>query len=245
MKSKQELVNIISDEIMKNIIIRNRKKAINKFSKVEEYQINYFLVNYICKFFGESVNAETLSKALYYPKALGTSLTTSFGTQLQKIIVNLGFAKGSRIPGIDIEFLDKVSEKEIFCQLKSGPNTINSGDVSPIKKKFEKLINLSKTNNDLINNHQCVVALLYGSEDQISQHYKKIAETYSVYSAENFWHRITGYNDFYFSLIDEIDQRTKNELSDFSIYSEKALKMLEKNIENSLEYRYIRKNSKN
>ena len=245
MESQNELINKVCDEIMKKIIIHNRKKAINKFAKIEEYQINYFLINYLCKFFGEDVNPETLSKALYYPKVLGTSLTTSFGTNIQKLLVNLNLAKGSLCDGIDIEYKDKITNKKVFCQVKAGPNTINSGNVAPIKKKFEKLINLGRTNDEFINNYQCIVGLIYGSEDQISQHYKRIDETYAVYSAEKFWHSITGYDDFYFSLINEIDLRTKNELSDFSEDSEKALKMLERNIEQSLEYQYIKKNLKN
>ena len=114
-----------------------------------------------------------------------------------------------------------------------------------LKKKFEKLVNLGRTNDEYVNNYQCVVGLIYGSEDQISQHYKTINETYPVYSAEKFWHSITGHEDFYFSLINEMDIRTKNELSDFSEHSDKALKMLERNIENSIEYQYIIKNLKN
>ena len=244
MENKTELINKVCDEIMKKIIIHNRKKATNKFAKIEEYQINYFLINYLCKFFGEDVNPKTLSKALYYPKVLGTSLTTSFGTNTQKLFVSLNLAKGSLIKGVDIEYNDKTTNKKVFCQIKSGPNTINSEDVNPIKKKFEKLINLGRTNGEYINNYQCIIGLLYGSEDQISQHYKRIDETYPVYSAEKFWYS-TGYEDFYFSLINEIDQKTKNELSDFSEDSEKALKMLERNIEQSLEYQYIKKNLKN
>jgi hypothetical protein len=101
MESQNELINKVCDEIMKKIIIHNRKKATNKFVKIEEYQINYFLINYLCKFFGEDVNPETLSKALYYPKVLGTSLTTSFGTNTQKLFVTLNLAKSSLIQGID------------------------------------------------------------------------------------------------------------------------------------------------
>lgn len=243
--NKNQLIDTICDEVMKKIIIRNRKKATNRFAKIEEYQINYFLINYLCKFFGQDVNPETLSKALYYPKVLGTSLTTSFGTNIQKLLVNLNLAKGSLIDGIDIEYEDKIINEIVYCQVKSGPNTINSGNVDPIRKKFEKLINLGRTNDEYVSNYQCIVGLIYGSEDQISQHYKKINETYPVYSAEKFWHSITGYDDFYFSLINEMDLRTKNELSDFSEDSDKALKMLERNIEQSIEYQYIKKNLKN
>ena len=60
---KDELIDTICDEIMKKIIIKNRKKATNRFAKIEEYQINYFLINYLCKFFGQDVNPETLLKA--------------------------------------------------------------------------------------------------------------------------------------------------------------------------------------
>ncbi|HFC30488.1 MAG TPA: hypothetical protein ENJ44_05540, partial [Oceanospirillales bacterium] len=42
------------------------------------------------------------------------------------MFVELNLATGSLIKGIDIEFFDKVDKRTKWCQLKSGPNTINS-----------------------------------------------------------------------------------------------------------------------
>ena len=65
---------------------------------------------------------------------------------------------------MDIEFIDKVDGRKKWCQLKSGPNTINSEDVKPLIKKFSNTIQLARTNKALknINNTDFIVGVLYG-----------------------------------------------------------------------------------
>ena len=44
-----------------------------------------------------------------------------------------------------------------------------------------------------------------GYKEQLSQHYKKIDETYPVIIGKDFWHRITGFPNFYNKLVAELD----------------------------------------
>lgn len=44
---------------------------------------------------------------------------------------------GSVGGGIDIEFVDSFDDRKKYCQLKSGPNTINKDDVITIKNHFQ------------------------------------------------------------------------------------------------------------
>jgi len=146
-----------------------------------------------------------IAKALYYPRVLGTSINTSFGTRIQRMFVELGLASGSLIPEMDIEFVDKIDKRQKWCQLKSGPNTINSGDVGPLLRKFSKVANLGRTNSIALRNSDLILGVLYGSEDQLSQHYRKINETYPVIIGVDFWHRLTGFPDFYDKLVANLD----------------------------------------
>jgi Type II restriction endonuclease EcoO109I len=104
---------------------------------------------------------------------------------------------------MDIEFFDKVDERKKWCQLKSGPNTINSEDVQPLIKKVTNTIKLARTNKALkgINNSDFIVGVLYGEITELSMHYKEIDKTHPVIIGKDFWHRITGYPKFYKGLV--------------------------------------------
>jgi len=200
----------ILDEVgmyFENKIFENHKKRVLKeHSTLKAYKINPIVVKYLSKILDDDFTPEGIAKALYYPRVLGTSINTSFGTRIQNMFVELGLAKGSLIPGMDIEFIDKIDKRRKWCQLKSGPNTINSGDVSPLLKKFSKVSNLARTNSIKLNNSDLILGVLYGTEDQLSQHYREIDKTYPVIIGTQFWQRITGYEDFYEKIVIRIDE---------------------------------------
>lgn len=150
--------------------------------------------------------ASGVFKTLFYPRVLGTSINTSFGTRIQDMFVDLNLARGSWIKGMDIEFKDEVDNRNKWCRLKSGPNTINSEDVRPLINKFTKTINLARTNNAFksINKTDFIVGVLYGEPDELSMHYKKIDQTHPVIIGKDLWHRITGFPDFYNGLVDAL-----------------------------------------
>ena len=92
------------------------------------------------------------------------------------MFVELQIADGSLIPGMDIEFFDQIENRKKLCQLKSGPNTINSEDVKPLMRKFTNTIQLARTNKALknVNNTDFIVGVLYGDSSELSMHYKEI-----------------------------------------------------------------------
>ena len=104
---------------------------------------------------------------------------------------------------MDIEFIDKIDKRKKWCQLKSGPNTINSEDVQPLIKKFTNTIQLARTNNAFkdINNTDFIVGVVYGESSELSMHYKEIDKSHPVFIGKDFWHRITGYPNFYVGLV--------------------------------------------
>lgn len=111
---------------------------------------------------------------------------------------------------MDIEFVDKVDGRKKWCQLKSGPNTINSEDVNPLLKKFSTVTNLARTNSMNLNNSDLILGVLYGEENQLSQHYRKIDQQFPVIIGEEFWYRITGFPKFYDKLVANLDQMILN-----------------------------------
>lgn len=209
---EQELTIRIVDYFEKKIFEQHIKSTLKNHSKLKSYKINPIVVKYLSKVLDDKYSPEGIAKALYYPRVLGTSINTSFGTQIQNMFVELGIAQGSLIKGMDIEFFDKIDKRKKWCQLKAGPNTINSEDVKPLIKKFTNTINLARTNKALsgISNTDFVVGVLYGEPSELSMHYKKIDKTHPVLVGKDFWHRITGYPNFYDQLVVALHESITN-----------------------------------
>ena len=203
--SETELLGIITNYFNDKIFENHKRNVLKEHSKLRSYKLNPILVKYLSKVIEDDFTPLGIAKALYFPRVLGTSINTSFGTRIQSMFVELGLANGSLIKGMDIEFIDQIDHRKKWCQLKSGPNTINSEDVNPLLKKFSTVANLARTNAIQLNNSDLILGVLYGEKNQLSQHYKRIDEKHPVYIGENFWHRITGYPDFYNKLVAKLD----------------------------------------
>jgi len=203
--NEKELLEIITTYFGDNIFQKHKENALKNHTKLKSYKINPILVKYLSKVLENEFTPLGIAKALYYPRILGTSINTAFGTRIQNMFVDLGLANGSLIKGMDIEFVDKVDNRKKWCQLKSGPNTINSEDVQPLLKKFSTVINLARTNSINLNNNDLILGVLYGEESQLSQHYHTINERHPVIIGRDLWYRITGYPNFYEKLVKSLD----------------------------------------
>jgi hypothetical protein len=205
-----ELTKSIVEYFEKKIFEKHIASSLKIHSSLNSYNINPIVVKYLSKVLDDKYSPEGVAKALYYPRVLGTSINTSFGTQIQKMFVELGIAKGSLIKGMDIEFYDKIDLREKWCQLKSGPNTINSEDVKPLIKKFTDTIRLARANNSHLSNSDFIVGVLYGEAKELSMHYKIIDRVHPVLVGRDFWHRITGFPNFYDHLVLELHKSISN-----------------------------------
>lgn len=200
----KEIVAFFKEKVFDNHV----KASLSHNAKLKSYKINPIVVKYLSQVLEGDYTPLGVAKALFYPRVLGTSLNTSFGTQIQKMFVELGIAEGSMIEGMDIEFIDQIDNRKKWCQLKAGPNTINHDDVAPLILKFTKTINLARTNAALhgISNNDFIVGVLYGESNELSQHYLRINQNHPVMIGKDFWHRITGYPDFYYKLVIELQK---------------------------------------
>lgn len=192
--------NFFRNEIVQSHIEGACKRA----SKLSEYNINPFLFKYLANFLTGNDNSESIAKALVLPRVLGSSINTSFGMKIQRLISTLFEGLGSTTPGIDIEFIDAIDGRKKYCQLKAGPNTINHDDVTTIMNHFNGTRNLARTNNLNIGINDMIVGVIYGETTELSSHYKRISNTYPVIIGKDFWQRLTGKEDFYFDLINAI-----------------------------------------
>ena len=181
----------------------------SKLANVKNFDINPFLAPYLAVFMTGELTAESIAKAITYPRVLGSSITTSFGQNMQKFISDvLGNAFGSTTTGIDIEFTDCVDGRKKYCQVKLGPNTINKDDVLTIHNHFKAVRNLGRTNNIAVRQDDMVIGILYGIPNQESNHYKELSSehAYPLFIGKDFWHRLTGAEDFYQRLIEAISK---------------------------------------
>jgi len=184
--------------------MKNARKLVNP----AEFKINPFLVVYLANFLTGKSDPTDIAKALIYPRVLGTSITTSFGTHIQNFTNDVLSSYGSSISGIDIEFIDSIDGFRKYCQLKAGPNTINKDDVETIASHFGEIQRRSSTNNLRVTNDDLIVGVIYGEPSELSSHYKRITRQYyhPVIVGKDFWHRLTGDEDFYYDLIKSIGQ---------------------------------------
>ncbi|MGN1032037.1 MAG: PmeII family type II restriction endonuclease [Intestinibacter sp.] len=208
-QQKQEILNK-AKEFFTDTLVANHKKNTEKLT-LKSFNINPFLIKYLANFMNGSSNPEDIAKALVYPRVLGTSINTSFGTNLQKFCTSTleGFA--STTTGIDIEFTDYTDGRKKYCQIKAGPNTINKDDVKTITDHFSAVKRLARTNGLSIYYDDLIVGVFYGTKNELNAHYKKIDEEYPVIVGQEFWYRLTGDQNFYQDLIDTLAESALDE----------------------------------
>lgn len=188
------------------IVLSHINGACKRASKLSEYNVNPFLFKYLANFLTGNDDSISIARALVLPRILGSSINTSFGMKIQNLVSSLFQGLGSTTQGIDIEFIDAIDGRKKYCQLKAGPNTINYDDVTTITNHFNGVRSLARTNNLNVGINDMIVGVVYGDESELSSHYKKIGATYPVIIGKDFWHRLTGKEDFYFELIDAIGE---------------------------------------
>lgn len=199
-KLKQEELDEIIDNFkyfFKKEIAQNHVQNTAKLVRLKEFNLNPFLDQYKARFLTGKGDAYSIAKALVYARSLGPSINTSFGTQLQKYCSQILKGFGSTTQGIDIEFIDKLDGRKKYCQIKAGPNTINKDDITTIKNHFDGIRNLARINNLDIGLNDLMVGVFYGTSDQLSNHYKKLNKDYPIIVGKDFWHRLTGQENFY------------------------------------------------
>jgi len=189
-------------DLFRDSFAANHFKNTQNLDKVKQFTVNPFLLKYLTMFaFGEDT-PENRAKALLYPRAFGTSVTTGFGNFIQRLCNELRQSYPSTTAGMDIEFVDAIDGRRKYCQLKAGPNTINKDDVKTIKDHFRSVIHLARTNGQAIASMDCVLGVCYGTREDLSSFYKAIDEDYPVFIGDEFWTRLTGDDHFYEDLID-------------------------------------------
>lgn len=228
-KHRKQILENAKSFFREEIVQNHIDKACKKASHLSKYNVNPFLLKYLANFLTGNDNPESIARALVLPRVLGSSITTSFGMKIQSLISSLFQGLGSTTQGIDIEFIDAIDGRKKYCQLKAGPNTINFDDVTTIINHFNGVRNLARTNNLNIGINDMIVGVIYGDETELSSHYKKISNNYPVYIGQDFWHRLTGKEDFYFELIDAIGEVALE--VDASKIVENTIKELAKEIE--------------
>jgi len=190
----------------KDEIISNHRKNTVKLKKLKEFNINPFLWYYLAKYLTGDTSPQSIAKILVYPRVLGTSITTTFGTAMQKFISRVLQGFGSTTPGIDIEFTDQTDLTKKYCQLKAGPDSINRDDVTTIKNHFKAAKNRARTNNLQISSDDFIFCTLYGERSEMNSFILELSRDYTVYMGKYFWHRLTGEEDFYNRLINAISE---------------------------------------
>lgn len=193
-------------QFFRDKIVENHIKNTQKLGSLSEFNPNPFLEKYLANFAFGNCDSQSIAKALIYPRVLGTSINTTFGTQMQAFCKDVLSGFASTTPGIDIEFTDQIDGRYKYCQIKAGPNTINNDDITTIKNHFNTIRGIARTNGlrDFNPDIDCIVGVFYGTDDDLSAMYKTLKRFHPVYAGKDFWHRLTGDENFYEELINNI-----------------------------------------
>lgn len=202
-EQRQDIL-IKAKAFFRDTIAANHVKNTEKLKELRAFKVNPFLDKYLASYAFGDCSSTSIAKALIYPRVLGTSITTSFGTNMQNFCNSVLSSYASLVSGIDIEFDDAIDGRRKYCQIKAGPQTINKDDIVTIINHFQSVKNLARTNRqtDINPTIDCIVGVLYGAFDDVSAFYKKINQTYPVICGKDFWHRLTDDIEFYDELID-------------------------------------------
>ena len=199
-KDQVDLIINKAKEFFKVNIAESHLEKSRECTKLKNFSYNPFLIKYLSKFAFGNTDSISLAKSLIYPRILGTSISTIFGNNMQNFISDVLSSWGSPTKGIDIEFFGSDGRRK-YCQVKSGPQTINSDDVDTIEGHFKNIIRVAVRNRSDLRPSDCIVGVLYGKPEQLSGCYKKISKDYPVLSGKDFWEELTGEEDFYDRLI--------------------------------------------
>lgn len=184
-------------DYFRNIIIPNHLRNLSSLT-LKKFDVNPFLINYLASFLCGDTSPISLAKALVYPRVLGTSVNTSFGSNIQNWISQIAeiTGSGSGIEGVDIEFIDALDNRKKYCQCKAGPNTINKDDVDTILSGFKRLHQKARLDHLPLQLDDMIVGVFYGEGD-LKPFYRTINTTYPVYQGADFWEHLTGDRHFY------------------------------------------------
>ena len=223
-KEKAEILEKAKSWCREELMVAHKSNTL-KLSSLEEFDVNPFTWHYLAYFLEGNDKPDSLAKVLLYPRVLGTSITTSFGSRIQGFMSRVFKGSfGSTTPGIDLEFVDKLDGRKKYCQIKAGPNIVNHDDVTTVKNHFKGAIARAKVNHLPVQIDDYLFCLLYGEPGQENGFVKEIRKEYTVVMGQEFWHRFTGDSDFYTDLAKSIGKVAKE--SDMKKTVKKVVKEL-------------------
>ena len=199
MPQEQTLRSII-DYFRQEIFEPHLNALENKFANLDSYAANPFLSPYLSRILENEYSANALAKTLYFSRTLSTSINTSFGTHIRKVLVKNNLAQSINSRSNIISFTDRTTNLSTGCLLKAGPRTINSGDIVGIRRTLDNL-------NDV--EHRAI-GVIYGSEEDMNASYQELAKTHNIFLGKDFWHRITGDETFYGQLSQAMIELSNN-----------------------------------
>ncbi|MDR0265066.1 MAG: hypothetical protein LBJ04_17745 [Sphingobacterium sp.] len=197
---QEQLLSSIVDYFQQEIFEPHLRNLQNDYANFDSYSANPFLLPYLSKIIEGEYSERGIAKALYLPRVLSSSITTAFGTHIKKILINNNLAESRSTNSNIISFTDHISGLYTACILKAGPNTINSGDKSPIRSSLRSIENVENK----------AIGIIYGAENELNGSYVNLQEEFDIFVGRQFWQRITGYENFYINLSERLRVLSEN-----------------------------------
>lgn len=206
---KQAIIDSGKD-YFRTIIIPSHLKNLKKL-RLKDFDVNPFLINYLAAFLCGNTKPESLAKALVYPRILGTSISTSFGQNIQVFISQVSEITGnaSGIDGVDIEFIDAIDGRRKYCICVSSINGVK--ELSTLLEICKKTTCQVDEENWLEIADDVVVGVMFGEKDQLGKEYKTLEKVHPILCGSEFWEHLTGDKDVYNQMLLEFYKTMEKE----------------------------------
>lgn len=167
-------------------------------------------------------NTEQTVTFLVYQN-VSRSIVTTWGTTIEKMVQFAGgfervsAKKGSRGSTPDIK--KKIKRKDVFIQVKSGPNTMNVSMVQSLDEVIQKYKADGK---------KCILGMTYGKRNMISEVIKKNLTDYSndTLIGRELWDYVANEKNYHKKILSMITVANKNSKKSFSSLLENAIKRI-------------------
>jgi hypothetical protein len=85
--TRQSILKNAKQFFREEIVESHINRACENAGKLSNYNINPFLFKYLANFLKGDDEPRSIAEALIYPRILGTSITTIFGSKIQKLVI--------------------------------------------------------------------------------------------------------------------------------------------------------------
>ena len=193
------LKDLVTDsiEFFNDEVVKRHKANIRKLEHLDEFAINPFTLRYLAETSLSGQTATHVAEVLVRTRINGSSISTTFATLMPKFAKEVLGAKAHRKDGLSVHFQDAIDGARRYAWIAGGPNNLNVPNAHLRIAKFQAAEIALKASGDISSDKQISAGVIYGTSSDLNNGFTTLKAEYPVHVGAEFWHRLSGYPDFY------------------------------------------------